>query len=506
MTYPAGLSMPGAFYADGAGVPVSQPPSYLHSASGEYSEKSPPSSTPKRKRVRGGEGLLGVAKPQTPPRSYTLAGTLDTPAGGDPDLGPCSDVLEDSLYSESNYRTSFGSKRIRDDDHDTGNGAGPTPLFQLPAEPGSPSNGWGTIAMGVVGGVVGKVWEFCKAGAFKGFYAGGGQAYAMGADGTVAPDHAPPIRDDDYTYGFDNYRYDDYEHRVPGRFPRAQADERGRSSASQRFADSRATTPVPAGKRRQTAPANELRSNWVIVKDLSTASPAPLSSTPRKTSGGYGYRSSPRNRNHGPSVTTGRRINTPGSRRNSVHTPTNSSNNHNNYYRFDPEESHDRPSSSASFASPRSSSPTKSSRAAAAAAAASQSPYSSSAMTVNVSSSASVASPSANHGRTNTSTHRRRGSHMSGAAAAVTSSHRRTQSSASAASSRGEELDVDASPRLDAEAKHLATRRKLEERDADVRISAFNKRLQDMIRQGREALGTTIEIDEGGEAEWEDEQ
>jgi len=43
----------------------------------------------------------------------------------------------------------------------------------------------------------------------------------------------------------------------------------------------------------------------------------------------------------------------------------------------------------------------------------------------------------------------------------------------------------------------------MEERDADVRIAAFNKRLQDMIRQGKEALGTTIEVD-GGDGGWED--
>jgi hypothetical protein len=40
----------------------------------------------------------------------------------------------------------------------------------------------------------------------------------------------------------------------------------------------------------------------------------------------------------------------------------------------------------------------------------------------------------------------------------------------------------------------------MEERDNDERMSAFNKQLQDMIRQGREALGTTIEVD----GSWED--
>jgi hypothetical protein len=43
----------------------------------------------------------------------------------------------------------------------------------------------------------------------------------------------------------------------------------------------------------------------------------------------------------------------------------------------------------------------------------------------------------------------------------------------------------------------------MEERDADVRMAAFNKQLQDMIRQGKEALGSTIEVDVP-DAGWED--
>lgn len=78
------------------------------------------------------------------------------------------------------------------------------------------------------------------------------------------------------------------------------------------------------------------------------------------------------------------------------------------------------------------------------------------------------------------------------------SGHRRRGSIASVATSRVNEID--ASPRLDAEARKLAARRQMEERDNDERMSAFNKQLQDMIRQGREALGTTIEVD----GSWED--
>lgn len=51
------------------------------------------------------------------------------------------------------------------------------------------------------------------------------------------------------------------------------------------------------------------------------------------------------------------------------------------------------------------------------------------------------------------------------------------------------------SPRLTAEAKQLAAKKMAAERDADAKIEAFNRRLMDMIRQGKEALGTTVEVE-----------
>lgn len=87
-------------------------------------------------------------------------------------------------------------------------------------------------------------------------------------------------------------------------------------------------------------------------------------------------------------------------------------------------------------------------------------------------------------------------------------SHRRTHSGASAASSRApkpKESEAQGSPRLTDEAKKLAAKRRREEHESDVRINDFNARLKEMIRQGKEALGTTIEVDgDGGGWESED--
>jgi hypothetical protein len=54
---------------------------------------------------------------------------------------------------------------------------------------------------------------------------------------------------------------------------------------------------------------------------------------------------------------------------------------------------------------------------------------------------------------------------------------------------------VQASPRLSAEAKQLAQRKLAAEKETDAKVDAFNARLMAMIRQGREALGTKVEVE-----------
>jgi DICT domain-containing protein len=65
-----------------------------------------------------------------------------------------------------------------------------------------------------------------------------------------------------------------------------------------------------------------------------------------------------------------------------------------------------------------------------------------------------------------------------------------------------------ASPRLDAEARQLAQRKLAAERDVDSKVDALNARLLSMIRQGREALGTKVEVEMLDEMDtgvgWED--
>lgn len=476
MTVPSHFHMPGAFHAEGVHPGLFRPPiSPSSSASYGYAAPRPRTTSsvdshPKRKRHRHeisrsqempvDDDMEGNTFFTTPgvqnrhqDRHYQLAGQLDTPNGG-----PVESLMDESMYSDSDYRRALGSKRTCDDmDRSM---AGPTPLFNLPPQP-MPSPGWGSFAFSTLGGVVDKVWQFCKAGAFRGFQAGGGRAFRVTAEG-VRELHS---LEEDLAQ----------QHHIPGRFPQMDYQQ----DPMEERIDSGASTPTgPAPKRRHTDHRDELGRNWVIVGDsnpgveANTPQRRPYRPTPTPTP-------TPRLRNNGPSMATGRRISTPASRpasRTASRPASRLSSTPTPGQRRQPASrpasrlSHAPsppvlsalPASTASFASfgaSRSPSPTKIPQ-----------PYQSSRRRNSV---APPPSPAAIHG------------------------HRRSHSNASTASNRG---SVNASPRLTSEAKHLAARRKMEERDADVRISAFNKQLQDMIRQGKEALGTTIEV----EGTWED--
>ncbi|KAF7128606.1 hypothetical protein CNMCM5793_003394 [Aspergillus hiratsukae] len=110
--------------------------------------------------------------------------------------------------------------------------------------------------------VVGKVWDFCWSGAFRGFYAGGGRGYSMGSDSGSRPRHEswqPPVhseKENDMTL-------DDVTHQRDGSFP------------------------VPG-----RFPKDEIQQNWVMVHEdaqdgfLQVVSPSPV--TARRVSRRHG--------------------------------------------------------------------------------------------------------------------------------------------------------------------------------------------------------------------------
>jgi hypothetical protein len=121
--------------------------------------------------------------------------------------------------------------------------------------------GWSKTALGVVGGVVGKVWEFCKTSAFGGFHAGGGKGYTV-----------KNIPDDSYfSYEINEKTWeteqittawgDDHESTpLPGQFPEEEFIPNWMANPTPE------ATPPRAGKRRQIATnTDDLARNWVVV-------------------------------------------------------------------------------------------------------------------------------------------------------------------------------------------------------------------------------------------------
>ncbi|TGJ80758.1 hypothetical protein E0Z10_g8002 [Xylaria hypoxylon] len=400
-------------------------------------------------------------------RRYVLAGQIETPNGAvQKELG----YIEDSVYSDVNYRRALGSKRSCDDLDST------TSRPMTIDSDNQISGGWSSYALSTIGGVVGRVWEFCKTGAFRGFHAGGGTGYGMSESMRQQPTDGrdgysnqtgldgyniqAAIRERDFSPLYGSLPQSDYspfyyEHETPE------------------------STPPPAPKRRQIShgtPTDELRKNWVMIDE-----PANVSRTPSLASRASSRR--PVQRTTTPSLV--RRISKPVSRLNAP--------NYNRHPPTRPSLASARPTAiaglmsnhePASFASTRSPVPSPILK-----------PHSPS--KIPIASRAQSPSPfAANH-------FAQQPSRIPSPSPYAKRGHRRSQSAVSTSSispvkmKKRESLHEmhDNSPRLDAKARNLAAKRMKDEMETDIRISDFNSRLKDMIRQGREALGTTYEVE-----------
>lgn len=464
----------GAAPLGGAHAGIFRPPTSPSISSSIYLGKSPFSDLPasasnvKRKRYEprssaafesyeamdvdstgGGRSQSGRSSAGRDAR-YTFAGSVETPHGAEHNrqLG----YMDDSTYSDVDYRRALGSMRT---------------TMEMPSCP-KPSTttsgpGWSMLALQTIGGVVGKVWDFCTVGAFRGFYAGGGRGYdvapASSRGHAWCNEHDVPTLPE-----------------LPGGFP---APDYAPASRTHEF------TSPPAAKRRQVSgnlPNDELRKNWVMVEE-------------------------PRHQGHSPvQIQTTqnrpvlhRRISKPVSRlgNSSLARETSRPVSH----AGNPVLTNRQP---ASFASPRSAVAPERHVAPERPVTPSRLPVPSRPRSLSTATSPRLSQPS----------------RIPSPSPYTTRGHRRTQSTASAASaaparvrrreSSAQELVDQSSPRLDVRARNMVARRMQQEQETDERISDFNSRLMDMIRQGKEALGTTIEVDDyddrmgTGNDPWED--
>lgn len=396
-------------------------------------------------------------------RRYVLAGQMETPNGVAPN--DIKDAMEDSVYSDIDYRRALASKPLHNEvELSNSNYAVTSPLFTARTQQ---ANGWGSVALSKISGVVGKVFQFCTAGVFRGFYAGGGKGYDM-TEMTTSTQQSTP-----------NGQAWCNEHDIPslpalglsvtpGTFPEWDP------SPLQYERDTPESSPPPAAKRRQITdggfPGDELRKNWVMVQDTpekarpqSRASQAPMGYTHQQ----QGLPPALRRRISRPVS----RVNTPSyARRQSSRISHAGAPSLTNY-------------EPASFASPRAQSPTPS--------------YTPSRIPVP----SRPQSPSVSPNRFS-----QQPSFIPSPSVHPKRSHRRNYSTASAASGASSRVRrresaqefENNSPRLDAEAKNLAAKRIQEEMETDLRMNDLNARLRDMIRQGKEALGTKVEVELDG--------
>ncbi|KAK3903254.1 hypothetical protein C8A05DRAFT_14758 [Staphylotrichum tortipilum] len=196
---------------------------------------------------------------------YTLAGQISTtPAVPAP--GAENGVLEDSVYSDVDYRRALGPKTLF--------GADSPSLLPVPPSAGMSASSpaaWSLFSLQTIGDMVGKVWEFCKKGAFRGFQAGGGQGYNVdgstvtettGTTWPTQPETPPAPQPSEDTHMTEE---------VPAYIP--QPTQTLYSPVYHDLSPSD-STPMPAAKRRQvSANTNDELRNWVVVDEPSEQKP-----------------------------------------------------------------------------------------------------------------------------------------------------------------------------------------------------------------------------------------
>ncbi|KAL2129766.1 hypothetical protein VTI74DRAFT_7318 [Chaetomium olivicolor] len=490
-----------------------------------------PTGTAKRKRTSTRESMPfgwqkdgandGREEEKSREFRYTLAGQISTTPAGPP-AGVENGMLDDSVYSDVDYRRALGPKTLFGEE--SPGAAAPNRMTTSTTT----SAGWSFFSLQTLGDMVGKVWEFCKKGAFRGFHAGGGQGYNVNGS-TVTETTGKPWGPGSPESETLSHTPEDapMKQEPPAYFPQP-----AQSAFSPAYYDvsTPESTPRPAAKRRQvSANTNDELKNWVVV-DEPNEQPKRLAGESKQAGPRPSMLARPRSGYYSQtSATSHRRISTP-SQRFTGGTPTFSRSaatrpslriSHAGSPALTPREP-------ASFASPRSSpaygstpsripvpvqpSPTQVSHnpnpfAIPGTTTIPTAPLPSSIPTLKT----SASRPSSRHspsrhttrhslGTTSTTTNHLRPTSPSKLSfnSSSSSHHRRNQSSASTTRTRRHSTleNIQAtSPRLDAEARQLAQRKLAAERDADARVDAFNARLLSMIRQGREALGTKVEVD-----------
>ena len=201
---------------------------------------------------------------QSPPplatTKYELAGGLDTPMAA---TLSAMELQEDN-HSASTDLHLRGGRGFRGFDLSSEDYHLPSSSAALGREgngrsrlaaPPLTRHGLGRMVSGVVG-VAGRVLEFCKETAFRGFYAGGGQGYAMSPPSRAMSGSQSIWLDADKEGAFHSYEQE--KGPVPGQFP----DE---DYIPDYMSQDHITPPRPSKRIQREKGSAEISASWVMV-------------------------------------------------------------------------------------------------------------------------------------------------------------------------------------------------------------------------------------------------
>jgi hypothetical protein len=133
--------------------------------------------------------------------------------------------------------------------------------------------GWGKTVCNIVGGVAGKVFNFCWTGAFRGFHAGGGRGYAMDIATPVIVEKGTLMdlgeKEDVFNQNYERRHYREGTP-IPGEFPVEGLIE---DYMSQPQSYQTQDVSTPSRKGTGIAGSNtKSRDTWVIIRNVDATS------------------------------------------------------------------------------------------------------------------------------------------------------------------------------------------------------------------------------------------
>jgi hypothetical protein len=214
---------------------------------------------------------------------YRLAGGLDTPTASTASI---------FAYGQDSAVIDYRPSRFPPQTEPPADGYFPSTPDVLSRErngrkraPSSPQyQGWGKAVCSIVGGVAGKVFNFCWTGAFRGFYAGGGRGYTMDTSTPIIVEKSmwmdPKEKDDVFNQHYERQHYQDRTP-LPGEFPAEQFTRdyipRPQSHPCQDLSTPSGMGDKRAGRKMKSPEA------WVIVRsiDANSRETSPTRKIPR---------------------------------------------------------------------------------------------------------------------------------------------------------------------------------------------------------------------------------